>query len=130
MDERVKGMSSENGSALRETVLHDWHVAHEAKMVPFGGWDMPVQYKAGIIREHLATRRGCGLFDVSHMGRFMVRGTGAQAFLLKVLTNSARALQIGQAQYTFIATDTGGAVDDAWVHRICHVKHRREDQRF
>jgi len=123
MDERVKSMSSENGSALSETVLHDWHVAHEAKMVPFGGWDMPVQYKAGIIREHLATRRGCGLFDVSHMGRFMVRGSGAQAFLLKVLTNSARALQIGQAQYTFIATDTGGAVDDAYLYRLAEDEY-------
>jgi aminomethyltransferase len=118
MDERANNMSNENESALRETVLHDWHVANGAKMVPFGGWDMPVQYKAGIIREHLATRRGSGLFDVSHMGRFMVRGKGAQAFLLKVLTNSARALQIGQAQYTFIATDTGGAVDDAYLYRL------------
>ena len=111
-------MSVENKSELRETVLHDWHVAHQAKMVPFGGWDMPVQYNNGIIREHLATRRACGLFDVSHMGRFMVSGKGAQAFLMEVLTNSARALQIGQAQYTFIATETGGAVDDAYLYRL------------
>ena len=123
MDERVKSMSNEKESALHKTMLHDWHVAHEGKMVPFGGWDMPVQYKAGIIREHLATRRGCGLFDVSHMGRFMVRGKGAQAFLLKVLTNSARALQIGQAQYTVIATDTGGAVDDAYLYRLAEDEY-------
>ncbi len=123
MDERVKSMSNENQATLRETVLHGWHVANEAKMVPFGGWDMPVQYKAGIIREHLATRRGCGLFDVSHMGRFMVRGKGAQTFLLEVLTNSARALQIGQAQYTFIATDTGGAVDDAYLYRLAEDEY-------
>jgi aminomethyltransferase len=111
-------MSDDNSTPLKETVLHDWHVAHEAKMVPFGGWDMPVQYKTGIIREHLATRRGCGLFDVSHMGRFRVRGEGAQAFLMKVLTNSARALEIGQAQYTFIATESGGAVDDAYLYKL------------
>ncbi|TFH50398.1 MAG: glycine cleavage system aminomethyltransferase GcvT [Lysobacterales bacterium] len=114
-------MSGEGKAQLRETVLHDWHVTHQAKMVPFGGWDMPVQYHTGIIREHLATRRGCGLFDVSHMGRFMVRGQGAQAFLMGVLTNSACALQIGQAQYTFIATETGGAVDDAYLYRL--AKH-------
>jgi aminomethyltransferase len=116
-------MSEQNETGLRETVLHEWHVAHQGKMVPFGGWDMPVQYKAGIIREHLATRRGCGLFDVSHMGRFMVRGKGAQAFLLNVLTNSARALQIGQAQYTVIATDTGGAVDDAYLYRLAEDEY-------
>jgi aminomethyltransferase len=111
-------MSNDNSSPLKETVLHEWHVAHEAKMVPFGGWDMPVQYKTGIIREHLATRRNCGLFDVSHMGRFRVRGEGAQAYLMKVLTNSARALDVGQAQYTFIATETGGAVDDAYLYKL------------
>jgi aminomethyltransferase len=111
-------MADQDKSELRQTVLHEWHVAHQGKMVPFGGWDMPVQYKTGIIGEHLATRRNCGLFDVSHMGRFMVRGKGAQAFLLKVLTNSARALEVGQAQYTFIATDTGGAVDDAYLYRL------------
>ena len=111
-------MSNENSSPLRQTVLHDWHVAHDAKMVPFGGWDMPVQYKTGIIREHLATRRNCRLFDVSHMGRFRVRGEGAQAYLMKVLTNSARALETGQAQYTFIATETGGAVDDAYLYKL------------
>jgi aminomethyltransferase len=111
-------MSNDNSTPLKETVLHDWHVAHEAKMVPFGGWDMPVQYKSGIIREHLATRRSCGLFDVSHMGRFRVSGEGAEAYLMKVLTNSARALEVGQAQYTFIATESGGAVDDAYLYKL------------
>jgi len=116
-------MLDENNTELRETVLHDWHVAHQAKMVAFGGWDMPVQYKSGIIREHLATRRECGLFDVSHMGRFMLRGKGAQAFLMNVLTNNARALEVGQAQYTFIATPTGGAVDDAYLYRLAEDEH-------
>ncbi len=111
-------MSNDNNTRLKKTVLHDWHAANGAKMVPFGGWDMPVQYRTGIIREHLATRRSCGLFDVSHMGRFRLRGKGAEAFLMNVLTNSARALEVGQAQYTFIATETGGAVDDAYLYRL------------
>ncbi len=116
-------MSHDDEAQLQETVLHDWHVAHQGKMVAFGGWDMPVQYKTGIIREHLATRRDCGLFDVSHMGRFMVRGKGALTFLLQVLTNSARALEVGQAQYTFIATETGGAVDDAYLYRLAEDEY-------
>ena len=100
------------------TVLHDWHAEHGGKMVDFAGWRMPVQYKAGIIAEHLATRRGAGLFDVSHMGRFRVTGPGAEDFLLAVLTNSASGLEPGQAQYTFIANETGGAVDDAYLYRL------------
>ena len=113
-------MSSNEKTPLKETVLHDWHVTHQAKMVAFGGWDMPVQYSTGIIREHLATRRNCGLFDVSHMGRFRVQGEGAEAFLMYVLTNSAHALEAGQAQYTFIATESGGAVDDAYLYKLAN----------
>ena len=71
------------------TVLHDWHDSHGGKMVDFAGWRMPVHYSTGIIAEHLATRRGAGLFDVSHMGRFRVTGPGAESFLLEVLTNNA-----------------------------------------
>ncbi len=103
---------------LRTTALHAWHVQQGARMVPFGGWDMPVQYKGGIIHEHLATRRQSGLFDVSHMGRFRITGEQADAFLLRTLTNNARALEAGQAQYTFIATPTGGAVDDAYLYKL------------
>jgi len=103
---------------LGKTVLHEWHVRQGAKMVPFGGWDMPVQYKSGIIQEHLATRRHAGLFDVSHMGRYRVRGPQAEAFLLHVLTNNARALQAGQSQYSLIANETGGALDDAYLYKL------------
>lgn len=111
-------MADLHATELSETVLHEWHVAHGARMVEFGGWDMPVQYRTGIIQEHLATRRHVGLFDVSHMGRFRFRGSGAEAFLLGVLTNNARALRNGHAQYTFIATESGGAVDDAYLYRL------------
>jgi len=104
-------------SALRTTPFHDRHVALGARMVDFAGWDMPVQY-AGVIEEHLATRKHAGLFDVSHMGRFIVRGAGALPFLQHVLSNNARALDVGEAQYTIVPTETGGAVDDAYLYRF------------
>jgi len=111
-------MNDKTNQELRTTPLHRWHVERGARMVPFGGWDMPVQYRDGIIQEHLTTRRKAGLFDVSHMGRFRLTGKDAQPFLMRVLTNNARALQPGEAQYTFIATPTGGAVDDAYVYKL------------
>jgi aminomethyltransferase len=106
------------GHELLRTPLHAQHVAAGARMVDFGGWDMPVQYPSGIIAEHLATRSGAGLFDVSHMGRFVLRGPGAVACLQHVLTNNAEALDLLQAQYTMVPTDTGGAVDDAYLYRF------------
>ena len=114
----MKGVAQAKTTQLQQTVLHDWHVEAGGRMVEFGGWDMPVQYTSGIVQEHLSTRRAAGLFDVSHMGRFRVRGTGAEAFLMKSLTNNAQALDPDQAQYTFIANETGGAVDDAYLYRL------------
>ena len=105
-------------SDLRRTPLHGRHVALGARMVDFGGWDMPVQYPTGIIAEHLATRGGAGLFDVSHMGRFVLRGPGTVPFLQHVLSNNAEALDPLQAQYTIVPTPTGGAVDDAYLYRF------------
>ena len=103
---------------LSKTVLHDWHESHGGKMVDFAGWSMPVQYGTGIIAEHLATRRGAGLFDVSHMGRYRVTGPGAESFLLRTLTNNASGLDPLQAQYTFIPNESGGVVDDAYLYRL------------
>ena len=100
------------------TVLHNWHSSHGGKMVDFAGWSMPVQYGTGIIAEHLATRRGAGVFDVSHMGRYRVTGPGAESFLLATLTNNASGLDPWQAQYTFIANESGGVVDDAYLYRL------------
>ena len=110
---------------LKKTLFHERHVAAGAKMVEFGGWDMPVLYPTGIIGEHLATRKGAGLFDVSHMGRFIVRGDGALKFLQHVLTNHAEALDIrtAGAQYTLIPTSTGGAVDDAYLYRFVEEEY-------
>ncbi|MFB3891650.1 MAG: glycine cleavage system aminomethyltransferase GcvT [Phycisphaerae bacterium] len=104
--------------ALRKTVLHDRHIALGAKMVEFGGWEMPVQYPTGIVEEHLLTRREAGLFDVSHMGRLVFRGAGAIQFLQHALTNNAAALDVGQAHYTMIPNARGGAVDDAYLYRF------------
>ncbi len=108
---------------LNKTPFHDRHVRLGARMVDFGGWEMPVQYPAGIIAEHLATRGGAGLFDVSHMGRFALRGPGAVAFLQHVLTNNAAALDPLQAQYTIVPTPTGGAVDDAYLYRFREAEY-------
>jgi aminomethyltransferase len=103
---------------MKRTALYDRHVALGARMVDFAGWEMPIQYSTGIVEEHLQTRRRAGLFDVSHMGRFLFRGTGALLFLQKVLTNNAAALEPGRAQYTMIPTHTGGALDDAYLYRL------------
>jgi aminomethyltransferase len=104
--------------ALRRTALYDRHVAAGARLIEFGGWEMPVQYAAGIVEEHLATRRHAGLFDVSHMGRFVFGGPGAVPFLQFALTNNCAGLEVGEAQYTIIPTATGGAVDDAYLYRF------------
>jgi aminomethyltransferase len=105
---------------LFRTVFFDQHQRLGAKMVDFGGWEMPIQYPNGIVSEHLETRKGAGLFDVSHMGRFLVRGGDALAFLQHALTNNAQALQpteIG-SQYTLIPNSEGGVVDDAYLYRF------------
>ncbi len=103
-------------SDLKKTFLNAWHREHGAHMVEFGGWEMPLNYRPGIVPEHLATRRCAGLFDISHMGRFVLKGKGALPFLQYVLTNNAAALDPGKAQYTMIPTMTGGAVDDAYLY--------------
>ncbi|MBP1724185.1 MAG: gcvT 1, partial [Deltaproteobacteria bacterium] len=105
-------------SEPKKTALNSWHRGHGAHMVDFGGWEMPLNYKPGIVEEHLATRRFGGLFDISHMGRFRVAGEDALPFLQHVLTNNALALEPGQAQYTILANETGGAVDDAYLYRF------------
>jgi glycine cleavage system T protein (aminomethyltransferase) len=96
---------------LQRTPLHDRHVALGARMVPFAGWEMPVQY-AGVIPEHLAVRRDCGVFDVSHMGELAVEGPRALEFLQGLLSNDLAPIERGGAQYTLLTNETGGIVDD------------------
>ena len=103
-------------SELKRTPLYDAHVAAGATMVDFGGWEMPIQYPAGILNEHLFDRKHCGIFDVSHMGRLIVEGPERVAFLQKVLTSNVSALVPGRAQYCMIPTESGGAVDDAYLY--------------
>ncbi len=103
---------------LMRTVLHDRHARLGATLVEFGGWEMPVQYPAGIVQEHLATRRRSGLFDVAHMGRFRLRGRDALPLLQHTLSNNAAALEVGEAQYTMIPAPGGGALDDAYLYRF------------
>ena len=102
--------------ALRKTPLNNVHRESGAKMVPFGGWDMPVEY-GGLIAEHLAVRKGAGLFDVSHMGELEVRGEGALAFLQRVTANNVARLADGQAQYSALPLPNGAPVDDIVVYR-------------
>ena len=103
-------------SELKRTPLYDAHVAAGATMVDFGGWEMPIQYPAGILSEHLFDRKHCGIFDVSHMGRLIVAGPQRLAFLQKVLSSNAAALTPGRAQYCIIPNEQGGAVDDAYLY--------------
>ncbi len=102
---------------LRRTPLHDRHVALGARMVPFAGWEMPVQYE-GVIQEHRAVRNDAGVFDVSHMGELEVEGPTARDLLQATLSNDVDRLQPGQAQYSLITNDTGGIVDDVIVYRL------------
>jgi aminomethyltransferase len=102
---------------LLRTPLHDRHVALGARMVPFAGWEMPVQYE-GVIQEHRAVRADCGVFDVSHMGEFEVEGPRATALLQATLSNDLDKIGSGQAQYTLLTNDRGGIIDDLIVYRL------------
>jgi aminomethyltransferase len=113
---------SEPGGELRRTPLHDVHVALGARMVPFAGFEMPVQYRS-IIDEHRTVRGAVGLFDLSHMGELEITGEEAVAFLRYALVSDPGALQVGQAQYSMACLPDGGIVDDLIVYRL-------EDGRF
>ncbi|HEX2722859.1 MAG TPA: glycine cleavage system aminomethyltransferase GcvT [Gemmatimonadaceae bacterium] len=102
---------------LKRTPLTDTHASLGAKLVPFAGYLMPVQYPSGITAEHHAVRRHAGLFDVSHMGEFIVRGPGAVEFVNRVTTNDVAALAVGQAHYSTILNDRGTIEDDCLVYR-------------
>ena len=103
---------------IRKTALNAVHRQSGAKMVDFNGWDMPVEYKAGLIAEHLAVRNGVGIFDVSHMGDIRLRGPQALAAVQHLTMNDASKLAIGQAQYSALLYPQGTFVDDVIVHRL------------
>jgi len=108
---------AESTETLKRTPLTDTHAALGAKLVPFAGYVMPIQYPTGITAEHRAVREKCGLFDVSHMGEFIVRGPRAVDFVNYVTTNDVAALDIGQAHYSTILNDRGTIEDDCLVYR-------------
>jgi aminomethyltransferase len=105
-------------TALRRTPLYDRHVAAGAKLVPFAGWEMPVQYADGVKAEHLATRATAGVFDVSHMGEIATSGPDAEAFLQRILSNDITKLQTGGAQYSVLCREDGGVLDDLFTYRL------------
>jgi aminomethyltransferase len=102
----------------KKTALNAAHRALKAKMVDFGGWDMPVEYPGGLVAEHLAVRNSVGLFDVSHMGEIRFRGPGALSAIQHITMNDASRLQDGQAHYSALLTPEGTFVDDILVHRL------------
>jgi aminomethyltransferase len=105
---------------LLRTPLNGLHRSSGGRMVDFGGWDMPVQYPAGTIEEHLRTRTHAGLFDVSHMGEIDVRGAGSIAFINSITSNDASKLIDGQAQYSALTTPQGTVIDDLLVYRFAN----------
>ncbi len=106
-----------NEGELRRTPLYEHHVELGARMVPFAGWEMPVQYE-GVIPEHVAVREDAGAFDVSHMGEIEVEGPRARDFLQSALSNGLDRLGIGDAQYTLLTNEDGGIIDDLIVYRL------------
>lgn len=103
-------------AAQKKTPLYDEHVKRGAKIVPFAGWMMPIQY-TGIVEEHHAVRNKIGIFDISHMGQLIVSGNGARDWLDMMLTNNIHKLEIGEGQYTFLLNDRGGIIDDLIAYR-------------
>src|SRR5919108_2336762 len=111
-------MTAQNTTTqLKRTPLYEQHRALGARMVDFGGWEMPVQY-SGILQEHEAVRTRAGLFDVSHMGEFKIEGPDALAFLQYLVPNDVSKLAIHQALYTQLCLPNGGTIDDLLVYRL------------
>src|SRR6195952_3234768 len=108
---------AETTTELRQTALNATHRSCKAKMVDFGGWDMPVEY-SGLIAEHMAVRTAVGLFDVSHMGDIQLRGPGSLAAVQRLLMNDASKLQVGQAHYSAMLYEDGTFVDDVVLHKL------------
>ena len=103
---------------MPEVALHGAHLSLGAKMGPFGGWDMPIEYTAGTVAEHGAVRTGVGIFDVSHMGKVRILGPGASEFANRVFTNDIDRIAPGQAQYSMLCNESGGIIDDLIVYLV------------
>src|SRR6516164_1270617 len=110
-------MEQATAAPLKKTPLNARHRTSGARMVPFSGWEMPVEY-SGVVQEHMAVRERAGLFDVSHMGEIEIAGKDALVAVQRVSANDAAKLQVGQAQYSGLLTPRGTFVDDLLVYRI------------
>jgi aminomethyltransferase len=108
-----------SSSAEKKTPLYHEHVRLGAKIIPFGGWLMPVQY-TGIVDEHQAVRRDIGMFDISHMGQFIAEGPEAAQWLNRLLTNNVAKLEVGHGQYTLLLNDRAGVIDDLIIYRLAN----------
>src|SRR5436309_16010944 len=102
---------------LKKTTLFSAHQKLGARLIDFGGWEMPVQY-SGIVDEHNAVRNAAGIFDISHMGEVTVSGAAAEEFLNRVLTNDIRKLTPGLGQYTLMCNEQGGVIDDLYAYQL------------
>lgn len=102
---------------MKRTPLYDWHVSSGARMIDFGGWEMPLQY-TGIADEHINVRKRVGIFDVSHMGDIIIRGNGAEALISRLMTNDPSGLTVGKGIYGHILDDDGKIIDDTIVYRV------------
>jgi aminomethyltransferase len=107
---------------LKRTPLYEAHVAAGAKLVPFAGWEMPVEYE-GIRAEHLEVRKSCGIFDVSHMGEIETEGPGAVQLLQRLLSNDVSKIQVGGAQYSCLCREDGGVLDDLFTYRLADDRY-------
>src|SRR5512133_2243815 len=109
--------AASSSQTLKRTALLDRHVDAGAKLVPFAGWEMPVQY-GGIREEHVAVRTACGVFDVSHMGEIETSGPQAAALLQRLLSNDVERIAVGGAQYSLLCREDGGVLDDLFTYRL------------
>jgi aminomethyltransferase len=116
--DRFASLRAVTSSTLKRTSLYDTHRDAGAKLVPFAGWEMPVQYADGIRAEHLAVRNAAGIFDVSHMGEVEVSGPGAEAFLQRAYSNDVTKIAVGGAQYALLCAEDGGVLDDLFTYRL------------
>ncbi len=109
---------TQSAETLKRTNLYDWHVAHGGRMVPFAGWEMPVQYPTGPKEEHRATRRAAGLFDIDHMAQFSVSGSQAEAYLNRLTSWDVTTMKVNDAHYALMCYEDGGIVDDIYLYRL------------
>ncbi len=105
-------------TSLKHTPLREWHIQHGAKMVPFAGWEMPIQYAGGALHEHRTVRAAAGIFDISHMGQFEVSGPDAQAYLEHLVSSNIAGIELGSSRYGLLCAPDGGVLDDLFVYRL------------